>query len=64
MSHKQPLPEDPESAEIWRNLPQTPPSKDALPPLMGGGNILRAWWFWLFVIFAALALLSLAAGRM
>ncbi len=60
---KETLPPDPEATEIWKKLPQSQPTKDALPPLLGGGNIFRAWWFWLFVAFGVLALISLIAGR-
>lgn len=60
---KQPLSPDEKSAEIWRSLPQSQPTKDALPPLFGGGSLFRAWWFWLFALFGLFALISLIAGR-
>jgi hypothetical protein len=58
------LPPDPKSDEEWKHLPQNPPSKDALPPLFSGGNVLRAWWFWMFVAFAVIALISVIGGRL
>ncbi|MBN8633765.1 MAG: hypothetical protein J0M07_00475 [Anaerolineae bacterium] len=60
---KETLPPDPKATEIWQNLPQSPPTKEVLPPLLGGGNVFRTWWFWLFVAFGVVALLSLIAGR-
>jgi hypothetical protein len=32
----QPVEQDPESASRWQSMPQTAPSKDALPPAAGG----------------------------
>jgi len=57
------LPPDPNALEEWKKLPQSQPTKQAMPPLMGGGNVFRAWWFWLFVAFGVIALISLVAGR-
>jgi hypothetical protein len=34
------LPEDPDSLEKWKALPQNKPSKEALPPLTGGNRLL------------------------
>ena len=59
------LPADPDALEKWQNLPQTPPSPEALPPATKGG-----WSFFgrflfprgLFLLFLVLILLSLIAG--
>jgi hypothetical protein len=59
------LPSDPDALEKWQNLPQTSPSREALPPATKGG-----WTFFgrylfprgLFLLIAALILLGLVAG--
>ena len=57
------LPPDPKAVDEWKQLPQSQLTKQAMPPLLGGGNVFRTWWFWLFVAFGVVALLSLIAGR-
>lgn len=36
---------DPDALEKWRQMPQSDPSKDALPPATGGLN-----WAWGFIL--------------
>lgn len=52
------LPPDPESEEKWRNLPQNPPSKQALPPLTGGMLWMRSLR-WLVVLLAIAVIVGL-----
>jgi hypothetical protein len=49
------LPEDPESLEKWTQLSQNTPSKQAMPPAMGG---LKLTWV-LLLGFAVLIILAL-----
>lgn len=49
------LPPDPDSVEKWEHLPKNQPSKQALPPVAGGGR----WALWLVVILFALILIAL-----
>lgn len=58
-----PLLPDPESVEKWRNLPQNRPSRQALPPVMGGGRLNRALWLGFGVILLAAVILSWLLGR-
>ncbi len=53
------LPPDPDSIEKWRQMPQNPPSKDALPPV-----VLRPGWIlWFVVLVAVLIVLGLLLQR-
>lgn len=52
----QPIEPDPESVENWERLPQNTPSKDALPPMMGGSRA-ALMFVVLLLVLAALALL-------
>lgn len=47
----QTLPPDPDSDEKWRTLPQTTPTKQALPPASGG--LLQVKWLLLLVLIIA-----------
>ncbi len=60
---RDPLPPDPESEEAWRNMPQTPPSKQALPPATGGLQMTRALVFIFLLAMAIVTIISLIAGR-
>jgi hypothetical protein len=59
------LPSDPDALEKWGNLPQTPPSREALPPATKGG-----WTFFgrylfprgLILVIVALIALGVIAG--
>jgi hypothetical protein len=52
-----PIPKDPESLEKWRQLPQEPPSRQALPPAAGGSQR----WVGLLIVMAILIILALLA---
>jgi hypothetical protein len=54
------LPADPDSVETWRNLPQNPPSKEALPPMTRG---LRGVAWWLIIVIAILIVAGLLLQR-
>jgi hypothetical protein len=44
---------DADALEKWRNMPQNKPSRDALPPMMGGAR----WLNGLLILMALIALL-------
>jgi hypothetical protein len=48
------IPADPTALEAWRKLPQSQPSKSAMPPMTGGMMWNRAF-IWGIVIFSMLA---------
>jgi hypothetical protein len=52
---KDDLPPDPDSLAKWEKLPQNQPSKQALPPVAGGGR----WTLWLLVFLSILLVLAL-----
>jgi hypothetical protein len=54
------LPPDPDSVEKWKQLPQNPPSKQALPPATGGMRWAR--WF-LALLLAALIIAIILQSR-
>ncbi|HEX2906218.1 MAG TPA: hypothetical protein VHO69_05115 [Phototrophicaceae bacterium] len=58
---RQDLPPDPDAKAKWEQLPQNQPSKQALPPVAGGGR-----WVWglllLLALFVVLALLPTPPG--
>ncbi len=51
-----PLPKDPDSLEKWKQLPQEPPSRQALPPMAGGS---QRWLTGLLIVLAVLIILAL-----
>ncbi len=57
------LPPDPEALEMWRQLPQNKPSRQALPPAAGGLGWSRALTGGLLFLILLLVLLGwLAQG--
>jgi hypothetical protein len=44
------LPPDPDALEKWRKMPQNKPSRDALPPVMGGTRWLAGLMMIVFII--------------
>lgn len=40
------LPPDPDAVEEWKKLPQSEPSREAMPPATGGSR-----WTWVLLIF-------------
>lgn len=47
------LPPDPDAEAKWRDLPQTPPSPEAMPPASGGTR----WLIALLLVFGGLSIL-------
>jgi hypothetical protein len=54
------LPPDPEALKMWRNLPHNKPSRQALPPVMGGSRLV-AGLLVMMLILSLIALLAQAA---
>ncbi|MFN8376067.1 MAG: hypothetical protein U0694_24730 [Anaerolineae bacterium] len=54
------LPPDPESEQKWADMPKNQPSKDALPPLVFGGN---RNWLWLIIFLSVLTIIGLILSR-
>ncbi|MBA3874583.1 MAG: hypothetical protein H0X30_36100 [Anaerolineae bacterium] len=53
---------DSEAQADWEKLPKNSPSRHALPPMTGGGNML---WLWvILLIMAILIIFGLLQGRM
>lgn len=51
---------DPESLDVWENLPKTAPSSGALPPMTGG----LSWAGWMLgLLLVIMAVLWLLGGR-
>jgi hypothetical protein len=55
------LPPDPDSVERWKGLPQTKPSRQALPPAAGGLGLSRILLVGLFLVTAIIMIVSLLA---
>ena len=52
------LPPDPDAVKKWEQLPQNKPSKQAMPPIAGGGR-----WLWGLLILSGLIALGLLLLR-
>jgi hypothetical protein len=52
---KDELPPEPGSLEKWHDLPQSTPSRDAMPPVAGGLGGLR--WLWPILIITAIVIM-------
>lgn len=53
------LPPDPDSVEKWEALPQSKPSRQALPPAAGGLGMSRLLLLGMLVLIIVLAVVSL-----
>jgi hypothetical protein len=54
------LPSDPESEQKWADMPKNLPSKEALPPMVFGG---QRGWLGLVILLLLLVLIGLLLGR-
>ena len=55
---KDELPPDPDAIQKWKDLPQSAPSRKALPPATGGTR-----WAWMIVGFAVLVIIMSLLAR-